>query len=122
MHPFFDSSKLSEDELTAKINEVQSRLSYAQRVAYNGDMVRQFNAFLDQLIFEREERYRKEIFNQRQKDFPVIIETEPDLRVDKEQENSNKPGIPITNKPGKRGGDFSGANRPVIIKKYNDPT
>jgi hypothetical protein len=122
MHPFFDSSKLSEDELTSKINEIQGRLVYAQRIAYNGDMVRQFNALLDQLVFEREERYRKEIFHQMQKDFPKIIETEPDLRVNNEVEKSNKPNMPITNKPGKRGGDFSGANRPVIIKKYNDPS
>jgi hypothetical protein len=117
MNPFFDSSKLSEDELTQKINEAQSKLVWAQRIAYNPDMIRQFSAFLDQLMFEKDERYKKEIFNQRQKDFPTVIETEPDLKEDKNQDE-NKPSTvgPKINKQG----NFSGANRPTIIKKYSD--
>jgi hypothetical protein len=115
MNPFFDASRLSEDELTQKINELQSKLVWATRVYYNQDMIRQFNSYLDQLMFERDERYRKDIFSQQQKDFPKIIETDPDMKESSESDSSGKPMIAKKNN---RQGEFTGSNRPSIIKKY----
>ena len=119
MNPFFNTGKLSEDELTQKINELQAKLTWASRVYYNADMVRQFNFLLDQLMFERDERYRKEIFAQQQKDFPKIIETDPDMKENKESEGTSKPGISVVKS---KHGEFSGTNRPTIIKKYTNPS
>jgi hypothetical protein len=79
--PGFDPSSMSDDELMTRQAELSRRLVWASRWSGSGDMTSQFQMMLMAVEGERRDRMLKLMFAERQKMFPEIIETEPDLKV-----------------------------------------
>jgi hypothetical protein len=79
--PGFSPSTMSDEELLNRQTELNRRLAWASRFS-GSDMSSQLLAMITAIELERRERILKVIFEQRQKMFPDIIETEPDLAAE----------------------------------------
>jgi hypothetical protein len=77
--PGFNPSAMSDDELLNRQGELSRRLGWAARFSMSGDMSGQLYAMIGAIEAERRDRVLKMMFQERQKMFPEIIETEPDL-------------------------------------------
>jgi hypothetical protein len=80
-HPALDLSKLSDEEIHNKLNEIYRRISLATYHFVNGEVVSQLNNLQNMLVNEQQERLEKERYAMYEASRPKIIETEPDLRV-----------------------------------------
>lgn len=90
MHPFFDPKPLSDDDILKKLNEVSSRLRYAQ--AYVGDfvMIEQLELLMESLQNERQERMDRQYFDSWNSQFPEVLESDPEFKKDKKIEERKK--------------------------------
>lgn len=77
--PGFTPSSMSDDELLNRQAELSRRLSWANRFSGSGDMATQIWAMISAIEAERRDRVLKIMFDNRQKIFPEVIETEPDM-------------------------------------------
>jgi hypothetical protein len=79
--PGFNPVSMSDDELMNRQYELNRRLSWAARFS-GSDMSSQLLAMISAIEMERRDRLLKVVFSERQKMFPDIIETEPDLAAE----------------------------------------
>ena len=87
----FDPEKLSDDDIDETITKLMSRYNYALRGMNNSYLASQIETMIDQLYFEKDVRTKKSLYKESRS--PVVIETEPDLRIKTET---------IDNSPNKR--------------------
>lgn len=92
MHPFFDASKLSDDEIREKLGELQSRLWAAHAMAMSYDMREQIQGYIAILEQELQMRFATEMQKSWDALFPDVIETEPDLKPDAAAKKAAKEG------------------------------
>lgn len=81
--PGFDPTSMTDDELLNKQAELNKRYVYASRFSSSGEMAGQFMAMIGAVEHERRERVLRVAFEMRQSMFPDIIESDPDLIVQK---------------------------------------
>ena len=107
MHPFFDPKPLSDDDILKKLNEVSSRLRYAQSFIGDQIMIDQLELLMESLQNERQERMNRQYFDSWNSQFPDVLESDPefkkDRKVDERKKNPNtkpdskfKPTGPMT--------------------------
>lgn len=77
----FDPSKMSDQELLTKVTDLQAKLVYAARFS-SPDMIGNLQLLLRNIEFERTERLNRRLWAEQQKQFPDVIESEPDLARD----------------------------------------
>ena len=77
--PGFIPSSMSDDELLNRQAELSRRLNWANRFSGSGDMATQLWSMISAIEAERRDRVLKIMFDNRQKIFPEVIETEPDM-------------------------------------------
>lgn len=77
--PGFNPTGMSDEELLNRQGELSRRLGWASRFSGSGDMSGQLYAMITAIEAERRDRVLRMMFSERQKLFPEIIETEPDL-------------------------------------------
>lgn len=80
MHPFFEVSTLSDEELRDKMNVLNTRLFAATAMGMSYDMRKQLTAYIEVLEQEMQNRFTVEMNKMWNAQFPEIIETEPDLK------------------------------------------
>ena len=90
--PGFDPLSLSDEELLNRQGELSRRLGYAAR--FGSGSVQQLQNMIQVIENERRERVMRTVFEERQKMFPSVIESEPDLAEQKrkatEEEQDSK--------------------------------
>ena len=79
--PGFNPSSMSDDELLNRQAELSKRLGWASRFA-GSDTTTQLYAMISAIEAERRDRVLRVMFSERQKMFPEIIETEPELAAE----------------------------------------
>lgn len=79
--PGFNPSAMSDDELMNRQAELSRRFGWANRFSGSTDMSGQLWAMISAIEAERRDRMLRMIFKERDKLFPDIIETEPDLAI-----------------------------------------
>ncbi len=79
--PGFNPSGMSDEELLNRQAELSRRLGWAARFS-GSDMSTQLWAMINSIEAERRDRVLKVMFDQRNKMFPDIIESEPDLAAE----------------------------------------
>lgn len=77
--PGFDPWSMTDDELTKKQIEISRRMNWAARYSGSTDMVSQFQSMLSTIDAVRRDRFHRMMFAERQKMFPEIIESDPEL-------------------------------------------
>ena len=100
-HPFFDTKKLSDEELLKKINDLSKRLNLVYMTNQSHMMIDQINTMLDILNEERMERLNKQTQDMWNKQFPEIIESDPEFKSERpslENKPVNKPSGKPANK------------------------
>lgn len=79
--PGFNPSAMSDDELLNRQAELSRRLGWASRFS-GSDMSHQLYAMINAIEAERRDRILRVMFSERNKMFPEVIETEPDLAAE----------------------------------------
>lgn len=90
-HPFFNVKQLSDEDLLKKINDLTRRLNMTHLITGNSDMINQINLMIDMLNEERMERLNKQTFEMWNNQFPEIIETDPEFKMERPSSESHKP-------------------------------
>lgn len=87
-HPSIDLSKLSDDELIAKIQEIQNKLLKASQTSRDINALNQLNLMIELYRMEFTERQQKKILEERDKIMPdsVIIGEDP---IEEKKEETN---------------------------------
>ena len=83
--PGFNPSAMSDEELLNKQLELSRRLGWAARFS-GSNMSDQFLTMIRAIEMERRDRVLRYMFSEREKLFPEIIETEPDLAAQNKRE------------------------------------
>jgi hypothetical protein len=109
-HPFFNVKELDDDTINKKILQLQGRLLYTQAFSGNSMMMDQMFLMLETLEAEREERYQLEVFKAYNKQFPDVIESDPEFKQkDTGKGGTNADGKPKVERP---------KVQPVFTKQY----
>lgn len=109
-HPFFNVKDLDDDAINKKILQLQGRLLYTQAFSGNQAMMDQMFLMLETLEAERQERYAVEAFKAYNKQFPDIIESDPEFkRKNNEAAKVDADGKPKVERP---------KVQPVFTKSY----
>jgi hypothetical protein len=77
--PGFNPSSMTDDELMNRQAELSRRFGWANRFSTSTDIPGQLWAMISAIDAERRDRMLKMIFKERDKMFPEIIETEPEM-------------------------------------------
>jgi hypothetical protein len=112
--PGFEPKKMSDDEIVKKITNLQGKLVFAYGMG-SYQIVEQMQAMLEALQHEQQERMLIRLHEMRDRMFPDIIETEPDLRPKKEVETTTK------KKSGVNSGKFASFFPPKTKKPAETP-
>jgi hypothetical protein len=111
LHPFFEVSTLSDDELREKMNELNTRLYAATAMAMSFELRQQLQAYMEAIEQEMQTRFAVDMQKAWDAMFPAVIETEPDLKKDKLEKPSEK-------EQKKEGRKDRPANAPQFNKVY----
>ena len=89
--PGFNPSTMTDDELMNKQVELNSRLAWASKFS-GSNMSSQFLMMIQAIEAERRDRLLRFIFAEREKMFPDVIESEPELAAEhkRKTEGSDK--------------------------------
>lgn len=102
MHPFINAKELSDEELTTKVGQLVQKITYARAAIGDVSMINSLNAILETFQMELQERYARQSFDMWNKQFPDVIESDPDFK-----------------KEGKDGkGVVAGESKPAFSKKF----
>jgi hypothetical protein len=80
----FDPSSLSDDELLTRQTQLQGKLAWASRFG-SMELMSGIQRMLEVIEFERFDRFQRSQFTDRLAASPSVIETEPSLKVQKEE-------------------------------------
>lgn len=111
-HPFFNVKDLDDDAINKKILQLQSRLMYANAFSGSHEMADQMLLMLESLEMEREERYMVEVNKMYQKQFPDVIESDPEFKKDRNTSSVGDNGKPKVERP---------KVQPVFTKTFKKP-
>jgi hypothetical protein len=88
--PGLDVKSLGDDEIYRRIGEITGKLMYVHHTSGNKQMIDQLEAILETLQFEQADRMGKRQWEKEQNDNPVVVETEPDLAINKKAQVNKK--------------------------------
>jgi hypothetical protein len=92
MHPLINAKALTDDEIMAKIGVLTQRLAYARGMIGDVSMINNLNVILETYRSEYQERLAKQQYDAWQKQFPDVIESDPEFK--KDAKATGAPGSP----------------------------
>ncbi len=113
--PGFNPSSFTDDELMKKQMSLNQKLVWSNRFG-SMDACNQINAMISAIEAERRERILKVIFKERNKLFPSIIETDPDLSNSNRIDNEEKEKTAVNNRKVNRDRMITRTASPVVEK------
>ncbi len=115
VHPFFDPSKLSDDEITKQISELNRRAMISSWSSRNPLVMDQINSMIDALQEERVNRLNIQAAQAYQAMFPAVIESDPEYKEEKAEPKVRSHVVQAPAAPKK----FD--NVPIFHKEYVTP-
>lgn len=79
--PFLDLKAMSEEELLSKITTLTNRMNYAHTFPGDRSMINSLGMYLEAFQNEFQERQMIRANDQWTKQFPEVIESEPDFKI-----------------------------------------
>lgn len=95
-HPFLDAKNMSDDEILNKIAMLNQRVMYAQGMIGDRSMIMSLGQMIETLQCEYEERMAVRAQAHWDKQFPDIIESDPDFKKTKEGKKAAATGDALT--------------------------
>lgn len=111
--PGFNPSAMSDEELLSRQSELSRRFSWANRFSSSTDMAAQLWQMIEAIEAERRDRVLRVMFQERQKMFPDVIETEPDLVQKETQKETEDHKMIARRKAGRERFTLSRSSAPV---------
>jgi hypothetical protein len=119
--PGFDPHNMSEDELLTRQGELSRRLSFANRFSSSGEMADQIMRMIQTIEAVRRDRVLKIMFDERNKMFPEIIETEPELAAEHKRkitDNENDERMATRRKVGRERLTLTKSSSPPSVQPH----
>jgi hypothetical protein len=92
-HPFIQTRRLSEEELLKKISELSTKLMYARGLVGDRSMIASLEQIIDAYQDEYQERLSKQAQEHWNKQFPSVIESDPEFKISKDGKKTGGVGI-----------------------------
>ena len=112
MHPFFDPTSFSDDELLKKVTILRGKAVAAYNMGLSFEAIDQMNAMIDMILLEQFERSNRKYIDDQVANYK-IIETDEELKHGEEQSKEGNDGSSKSTK------DVSPKYRPANTKRWS---